>query len=177
MPVMKNYIFLFLFLLLIQSSFSQDVATLIKLHELSVNLGIKNSISIDTMLINSRNEKINRRVSEQQLLLLKASEYYLNGDYENSLFFIKQAEIRFRNNDLNNLKYFVYIGSCAHLNLPVEAAKFYYIANNTDCIDPVNMIAIKNEIKNTISKELFERGLSRYYYYHKRMNILEDIYN
>jgi hypothetical protein len=174
---MKKYILPFIFLLFIQSLFAQDIATLTKLHAASGKLGIRNNISIDTMLINTGYEKISRRVSEQQLLLLKATEYYLNEDYENSLYYIKKVEFRFRNNDLNCLQYLVYIGSFAHLNLPVAAAKFYYIANRLNTVDPENMEIIKTEIKNTLTKESFELGLSRYYYYHQRVKILEDIYN
>lgn len=174
--MIKN-IFPIIFFFLVNASYAQDVATLVKLNELCGKLGINSSISIDTMLINTKNEKITRRVTEHQLLLLKASEYYINNDYENSLYFIKQVELKFRNNGLNGLKYLVHIGSYAHLNMPIEAAKFYYVANRINCIDPANMQRINNEIKNTLSKELFEKGLSRYYYYHQRIKILVEIYD
>lgn len=174
---MKKYIFSFVFLLPLQLLFSQDIVTLNKIYEVSTKLGIKNSISIDTMLINTRNERISRRVTEQQSLLLKASEYYLSQDYENALYFIKQVEIRFRNNGLNNLSYFISIGSNAHLNLPKATAKWYYTANRINCIEPENLKTIHNEIKEYLTRDEFEKGLSYYYYFHQRMKILAAIYD
>jgi hypothetical protein len=174
---MKKFLFIFLTFILINNSFGQDISILIKLHEVSEKLGLISSISLDTLLIRSGYERVNRKISEQQLSLLKATECYLNSDYENSFFYIKKADIIFRNNDLNNLKFVVLIGTCANLNEAKLTAKWFYFINRNNVMLPQNKKIIYNLIKSNFNREDFEKSLSLYYYYHKRMKLLDEIYN
>jgi hypothetical protein len=177
MKSMKKLLFLFISFALAQFSNGQDITTLTKLHEVSEKLGVSSNLSIDTMLIRAGYERVNRRITEQQQTLLKAAECYLNNDFENSFYYIQRVELVFRNNDLNNLKYVVQIGTYAHLNEAKLAAKFYYIANRSNTLLPQNLSIILKTIKDNLPEKAFEKGLARYYYYHQRMYILASIYH
>jgi len=173
--MIKKIIPVFIFVFLVHYSFGQEVATLLKLHDLSVALGVSNNISIDTFTIKSRPGKINIRISEQQMFLLRASESYSAKDYENSSFYARKVVLLFENNDLNNLRYVIMVGSLANLKDARETARFFYIANKIKRIDPESLKIIRREIRNNFTRDIFEKALSTFYYYHDRLRMLDEI--
>src|ERR1035437_299178 len=136
---MKKIIAVYIFIFLFHCSFGQEVSTLLKLHDVSVTLGVANNIFVDTMAIKSQPGKINTRLSDQQMCLLRASESYSAKDFENSSYYIKKVVLLFKNNDLNNLRYVIIIGSYANLKDARETAKYFYIANKTKRMDPESL--------------------------------------
>ena len=173
---MKKVFFLFISLFLARSSFGQEIATMVKLYEISTALGVTNSNPLDTIFISLKRVNIDQDVSEQQLHLLKASEYYRNKDYVNSLYFCRKVEKTFENNDLNVLRNLVLIGSFARLKDTDGAADSFYEMERSETVDPNNMKLIYSEIKNQFPKEYFTKVLSGYFYYHKRLRIIGEIY-
>ncbi len=172
---MKKIISVYIFIFLVHYSFGQEIATLLKLHDVSVSLGIINSVSVDTIAIKARPEKINGRISEQQLFLLRASESYSAKDFENAGYYVKKVVLLFKNNDLNNLKYVIMVGSYANLKDARETAKYFYIVNRTRRLDPENLKIIRKEIRNNFTRDIFEQALSTFYYYHERLRIIDEI--
>jgi len=171
---MKKVFSLSLFIFFISYSFGQDLNTLIKLHDVSVALGISTSISIDTTLLTkSKKARFNRKAAEQQLYLLKAAEYYQNKDYESSSYYISKVRINFKSADHNNLKYVIMIGCYARLKDIERTARAFYLGSNF--IDPENMRIVREEIKRNFKKVLFDEALSDYFYLHKRKKIIDDI--
>ncbi len=172
---MKKAFPVLIFILIINYSFGQDMTTLVKLHNVSVALGISNSRPVDTILFKSEIQKINRKLTEQQSYLLKAAEYYNAKDYENSREYSRRVVFRFKINEYNNLRYVVLIGSFANLKDIKNTAKFLYIAGKTRLIDPENMVIIREAIRNNFKKDNFDEALSNYFYYHDRMKVLDEI--
>jgi hypothetical protein len=172
---MKKFSFIYILIYFFNYTYGQDVATLVKLHNISTSLGVTTSISVDTLIINAKNARINYKVTEQQDLLLRAAEYYSNKDYENAGYYVKRVVLIFKNNDLNNLKYIIQIGSYANLKNIRETAKHFYLARKLKQIAPENMKIIINEIKINFTKDNFMDALANFYYYHKRLAIIDEM--
>ena len=101
---MKKIFSVFVFIFLISYSFGQDITTSQKLQDIAVLLGVTIHAPNDSMPLKSR-KRLNYKIVNQQLLLLRAGELYKDKDFINSSFYIKQVRTRFKNNDLNNLKF------------------------------------------------------------------------
>jgi hypothetical protein len=172
--IMKKTFPVIIFIFIINHSFGQDMTTMIKLHDVSVALGI-NSRPVDTILFKSGKQKINRRVTDQQSYLLKAAEYYNAKDYENSHEYIKRVVLRFKIKEYNTLRYILLIGGYANIKDIKNTAKFLYIANKTKFVGPENMNLVREAIRNNFKKDDFDNALSYYFYYHHRMKILDEI--
>jgi len=172
---MKKALPVCIFIFIINYSFGQDMNTLIKLHEVSVALKIVNSTAIDTILFKSETRKINRRITDQQALLLKAAEYYYAKDFENAHNYIEKVRIRFKNKEHNTLRYVLLIGSLAYTKDIRNTAKFLYYGNKIRYLDPENMNIIREAIRNNFKRENFDDALSYYFYYHHRRQILDEI--
>jgi hypothetical protein len=172
---MKKVISVVVFTLIMQHSFGQDMPTLIKLHDVSTSLGISNSITVDTLLLKERIDKINNRVAEQQSYLLRAAEFYTKKDYENSIYYIKRVVINFKTIDFNTLKFLLLIGNYANLKDIENTARYFYIVNKSRLIDPENMRAITSAVRDNFSRADFDDALSPYYYYHRRLKMLDAI--
>ncbi|MBI4647990.1 MAG: hypothetical protein HY738_15745 [Bacteroidia bacterium] len=151
---MKKIFSAFIFLFIVSYSFGQDITTLLKLHDISIALGVANDISI---------------------FLLRAVECYSTKDYETSNYYIKKVVINFSNLDLNNLKFVVLLGSYANLKDVKQTAKYFYIADKSTLIAPENMEIIRSEIRKNFKKDVFDEALSYYYYYHARLKIIDEI--
>jgi hypothetical protein len=170
---MKKLFLVSIIILLFNYSFGQNITTLLKLHDVSIVLGIANITPIDTLLNKSNIE--NYKIAEQQLYLLRAAEYYLNKDYENSGFYIKKVAINFKSIDYNNLKYVVLIGSYAKLKDIKETARYFYIINKSKPVDPENMNLIRSLIGDNFKKDDFDKALAHFYYYHDRLKLINEI--
>lgn len=171
---MKNILPAFILLFLSNLSSGQEVPTAVKLFRISISLGVTNRISVDTLPGSSNQIWINNRESAAQSILLKAAESYKAKDYENSNNYSKKAG-RLSNTDLFNLKYVILIGSFANLKDVKQTAKYFYIADKTNLIDPENMKIIRKEIRLNFKRDIFDEALSYYYYYHARLRILDEI--
>lgn len=160
---------------LISNLFGQDITTLTKLHDISESLGIANTISIDSVIIFAKKEKVSVKVLEPKLFLLRAAEYYSNKDYENSIFYIKKIRGYFRFIDYNNLKYAVLIGSYANMKDINNTAMYLYIVRRNQFVDPKTTQIIQTSIRNNFTKDNFEKVLSYYFYYHERQKVMSEI--
>lgn len=154
---MRKYLFSLVFVCLSFSCFSQ-IETLIRLHQISIGLGLINDITSDTNLVKSNNQKIKKREEQKQLYLLRSAEYYKSKDFESSIFYIKKVK-DFEHIDLNNLKYVIKVGSYANTKDLYNTIRNYVIAKRI--VDPVNLRLIKNEIKNNFTKEEFIKGYNK----------------
>ena len=166
---MKKAFFLFILISLINLSFGQDMSTELKLHNISVAMGVANSVTNDSMIIKYQKE------AQQLSNLLKAAECYTNKDYENCSLYLRSVTRQFKNNDYNNLKYVLQIGCFANLKEAKLTAKYFYLANESKLVSSENMQLINSEIRKNFKKDIFDEALDSYYYYHARLRIIDEI--
>lgn len=164
-----------MFSLLIDFSYGQDISTLMRLHNYSVSLGSTSSASFDTLLMKARVGKMDFRIAEQLVYLLRAAEFYSTRDYENSSYYIQKVGINSRYPEYYNLKLLLFNGNYANLKDLKNTARYFYIVNKAEFIDPYNLKTIRNVIKDNFKKNDFDDALSYYYYYHKRLKIIDEI--
>jgi hypothetical protein len=172
---MKKIFSVIIFSLLIDCSFSQDISTLMRLHDFSISLGSTNNASFDTLLMKARVGKMDIKITEQLVYLLRAAEFYSTRDYENSSYYIKKAGINYRYPEYYNLKFLLVIGNYANLKDLENTARFFYIVNKVEFIDPYNLKTIRSFIRNNFKKDAFNDALSHYYYYHQRLKLIDEI--
>ena len=146
-----------------------------KLHDYSVSLGSTNRTSFDTLLMKARVGKMDIRITEQLVYLLRAAEFYSVGDYENSSYYIHKVGINTRYPEYYNLKLLLFIGNYCHLKDLENTARYFYIVNKSEFMDPYNMKTIRSEISKNFKKKAFDDALSHYFYYHKRLALIEEI--
>lgn len=172
---MKKAFFVFILNFLFNLSFGQDISTELKLHNISVAIGVANSVTNDSMRIKYPKEEIGYKEAQQLSKLLKAAECYNNKDYENCSLYLRSVAIKFKNNDYNNLKYFLQISCFANLQEAKLAAKYFYVANKSKLVSSENMQLINSEIRKNFTKDIFDDALDNYYYYHARFKIIAEI--
>jgi len=108
-------------------------------------------------------------------LILEGAEYYMAKDYQNSIFHLQKINYKFKYSAYNNLKFVVLIESCVRLNDIKNTAKYFYLMNKSKFVDPDNKKLVRTLIGNGFNKNSFDAALSRFYYYHDRQKILNDI--
>lgn len=172
---MKKIFSVIIFSLFIGSSFGQDMSTLMRLHDFSISLGSAANVSLDTLLIKARALKMDIKSTEQLVNLLRAAELYSTMDYESSSYYIKKVVINNRYPEYSNLKFLLLIGNYANLKDIENTAKYFYIVNRLEFIDPYNMKTIRSVIRNNFKKDAFNDALSYYYYYHQRIKLIDEI--
>jgi len=172
---MKKIFPVIIFSLLINYSSGQDLTTLMRLNDFSISLGSTDRASVDTSLMKARIGKMNIKISEQLVYLLRAAEYYSTKDYENSSSYIQKVRINFKYPEYDNLKFLLFIGNYSNLKDLNNAAKYFYIVNKYEFIDPQNMKTMRSEIRNNFKKDDFDDALSYYFYYHQRLKIVDEI--
>ncbi|HJY63831.1 MAG TPA: hypothetical protein VJ455_06725 [Ignavibacteria bacterium] len=145
------------------------------LHDFSISLGSTNSASCDTLLMKARVGKMDIKISEQLVYLLRAAESYSIKDYENSSYYIQKVRINNRYPEYYNLKLLLFIGNYSNLKDLKNTARYFYIVNKVEFIDPYNMKTIRSEIRNNFKKDAFDDALSYYYYYHRRLKLIDEI--
>ena len=160
----------------VNSSFSQNITTLVKLNNACVQLGSNRKLPQDSLQLQSVLSRVNMKIALHMDLLLKAAEFYLAGDYENSDYYIKQVHMNFRNIEYNNLKLLLMICNYAHLKDVPETARYYYIIEKINSMEPGNKEVIHKEIAGNLDRTVFDNALARYFYYHRRMKILDAIF-
>lgn len=159
MIVMKMKLILVCALFITSSSiFAQSINTLVRLHRISEGVGIVNSVVNDTAIIAKRKIKQKRKYEEQQLCLLRATEYFSTEDYESSLFYIKRVK-KLKSIDMINIKYVVLVCSYARMEDLYNASKFYIEAVNK--VDPVNLRLIKKTVGECFTKVVFEKAMRK----------------
>ena len=122
----------------------------IRLNELATVVGIVNGFSRDTVSIREHYNKIKKHDADMQKYLQRAAEYFVNGDNESTIFYIKKVD-DFDDIDLNNFKYVIYVGCYANSKDIHNTIKIYRRAK--DIVDPVNLRVIKKSITSNISKD------------------------
>jgi hypothetical protein len=173
--VMKKIFSVILFLLMIDCSFGQDISTLMRLHDFSISLGSTNNASFDSLLMKARVGKMDVKIAEQLVYLLRAAEFYSTKDYGTSSFYIKKVGINYKYPEYYNLKSLLIIGNFAHLKDIENTARHFYILNKAEYIDPYNLNTIRSIIRKNFNKDTFNDALSHYYYYHQRLKLIDDI--
>lgn len=158
------------------NSFSQDINTLIKLNKACIQLG-STGLPQDSLQFDISLAKINAKMAAHLVLLLKSAEYYLSKDYEQSDYYITQVRMNFRNREYNNLKLLLMICNYAQTGDMKETARHYYIIKKINLMEPGNMKIIHKEIAGNFERAPFDEALSHYFYYHQRLNILDEIFN
>ncbi len=158
------------------NSFGQDINTLIKLNRACIQLG-STGLPQDSLQVDVSLAKINFKMATHLVLLLKSAEYYLSKDYPQSDYYIKQVRMNFRHKEYNNLKFLLMICNYAHTGDIKETARHYYIIKKINLMEPGNMKIIHKEIAGNLERVPFDDALSHYFYYHQRLNILDEIYN
>ena len=158
------------------NSFSQDINTLIKLNRACIQLG-STALTQDSLQADNNLAGINSKMAAHQVLLLKSAEYFISSDYEQSDYYIKQVRMNFRNKEYNNLKFLLMICNFAHTGDMKETARHYYIIKKINLMEPGSMKIIHKEIAGSLERVPFDEALSHYFYYHQRLNILDEIYN
>jgi hypothetical protein len=155
----------------------QDINTLIKLNSACVQLGSSRKLPPDSLHLQMNLYKINMKMAQHIELLLKAAEYYLLKDYKQSDYYIKQVQMNLRNIEYNNLKLLLITCNYAHAGDIAETSRHYYIIKKINLMEPGNMELIHREIAANLDRKAFDDALARYFYYHRRLNILDTIYN
>lgn len=171
---MKKILHVVLFILLINCSFGQEMNTLMKLHELSISLGCAENGEYDTLFIKARVGKMDIRITEQLLYLIRAAELYNASDYQNSILYLRKVGINYRYPEYYNLKMLLYIRNFANLKDLENTARYFYIVNKGS-VYPYNMTTMRSIIRNNFTRNEFDDELSHYYYYHRRLKLLEEI--
>jgi len=172
---MKQLVLLVTIIIAVFNLHGQDLNTTIQLHEISLKLNIPNSISIDTVLIKSSGYKANLLITEQMLYLLRSAECYLQGDFDNSAFYIRKVTFRFKNPDFNTLKYFLLLSGYASTKDTDKTAYYYYDVIQSQILPPDCMQKINIEIAKHYNRNEFDDALAPYFYYHQRQAILDGI--
>lgn len=157
------------------STNAQDFNTVIKLHNISLKLGIPNDITIDTAIIKSTGYKANLTITEQMLYLLRSAECYMQGDFENSAFYARKVNHRFKNPDINTLKYFLLLSGYASTKDTEKSAYYYYEVIQSQILPPNCLQKINGEIAKHYNRSEFDNALAPYFYYHQRQVILDGI--
>ena len=129
----------------------------------------------DTLELESRVNNLPVKTTERLINLLRASEFYIEGDYSSSLYYVRRASVS-GYPEYSNLKYLLLIGSYGHLNDIENTVKNLYIMNNEDQVDPYTLKTIFKTIGGLFSKEDLSKEMASYFYYHKRMQLLSEIF-
>jgi hypothetical protein len=174
---MRRFFSVLAFVFLINSGFSQDISTLVKLNDLCVQLGSSRKMPVDSLQLQSGLYKINMKVTLHLNLLLKAAECYISKDYEHSDYYIQQVHMNFRNMEYNNLKFLLITCNYIHAGDVKNSARFYYIISRINKMEPGSMEIIYREIAANLKRDSFDEELSHYFYYHQRLKILDTVYN
>ena len=113
---MKKIFSVIIFSLLIDCSFGQDIIhpdeieVIFQFHWAALTV-----LPVDTLLMKARAGKMNIKISEQLVYLLRAAEFYSTRDYENSSYYIQKVRINFRYPEYYNLKLLLFIGNYSNL--------------------------------------------------------------
>jgi hypothetical protein len=172
---MKKLIFICILVNLINHSSGQDYASFAKFCKLASAFGIPNNLDKDTIIIRTYTCTANVRLAEQMTCFLAAAECYARHDYENSFFYIHKVSSNFRDRDLKALKYFLVMVNYANAKNIGKTAAYYYIIDGHQILPPESWNLVKADIARNFKRADFDEALSRYYYYHKRQAILDDI--
>jgi hypothetical protein len=171
---MKKVFFVLLFSLLMNYSFGQELTTLLRLNDFFLSLGSTGDNTVDTLLLKARAGKMNLRMAEQIVYLLRAAESYSNRDFETSIYYIRKVDL-FPYPEYNNLKFLILVGGYANRKDLENTAKAYYLINKEKPIDHYNLATIGKEIGKNYTREAFNDELAHYFYYHQRLKILDGI--
>lgn len=172
---MKKIYTAILFSLLMSYSYCQDLSTLMKLYDFSVSLGSMNKVPFDTLLMKARVDKMDKRIAEQLVYLLRAAEFYNLKDYASSSYYIHKVGLNYKYPEYYNLKMLLCIGNYANIKDIENTAKYFYIVNKVEFIDPKNRNTIRSVISSNFTKDDFDDALAHYYYYHQRLKLLDEI--
>jgi hypothetical protein len=173
--MMKNFMAAVLLSFSMNSTFAQEINTLLKLENLSAKLGNTPGLPVDTLLLESRAGIANYKMADQLAFLLSSAEYYSVGDYHNSMYYLKKVVLKFKNDDYNSLKCLLLIGNASNLKDIKETARYYYMMCKLKCQNPKSLTTIGQIIRNNFDRNSFDEELSRYFYYHQRLRILNEI--
>jgi hypothetical protein len=171
-----KHIFALIFLFVVVGfSYAQDLSTLKDLHNFSISLGSSKIVTADSSLMIGRVGKMDDRLVEQLVNLLRSAEFYSLKDYASSEYYIKNVRINNRYPDYYNLKLLLIIGNYANLKDVKNTAKYYYIVNKDKFVNPHNLETIRCIIKENFTLDEFNDALAYYYYYHQRLKHLDEI--
>ncbi len=172
---MKKIYVAILFSLLMNFTYCQELSTLMKLHDFCISLGSMNKVPFDTLLMKARVGKMDPRIAGQLVYLLRAAEFYSLKDYANSSYYIQKVGLNYKYSEYYNLKMLISIGNYAHTKDIENTAKYFYIVNKVEYIDPKNLNTIRSIIASNFTKNEFNDALAHYYYYHQRLKHLDEI--
>ncbi|HLO59875.1 MAG TPA: hypothetical protein VK179_14100 [Bacteroidales bacterium] len=171
---MKKVFPVVLFIMLINCSFGQEMKTLMQLRELSISLGCAENTELDTLFLKARVGKMDIRISEQLLYLIRAAELHNASDYQNSIRYLRKVGINDRYPEYYNMKMQLYIRNFASLKDLENTVRFFYIVNKGS-IYPYNLTTMRSIIRDNFKRKEFDNELAHYYYYHRRLKLLDEI--
>jgi hypothetical protein len=155
--------------------YSQDTTSVIKLREFIEKIGFTNRISVDSMMKIVYQKKPARGTINMFETLCKSAEAYCNNDYRKALNYAARVSYRTNLNDCRDLKWIILFSCCIHIKDRKHYPKMYAVMNDRKFLLPDNLQLVRNIIRENFTKADFDKALSRYYYYHDRMRVLDEL--